>query len=544
MITAIGSKRIRQLAAAVFAVTGLAAAVLLAGCGDKKGKGEQAAADTSATAEVNAAETDAVDTGAKFADSRDGKEYRYVKIGRQVWMAENLSYNAKGSKCYENSPDSCAKYGRLYDWKTAMNGAASSELVPSNVQGVCPAGWHIPSDREWTRFENYLGGAAAAGRKLKSKTGWNYDGSDREDEYGFSALPGGGFNSQGGYFYGADDGANWRTATEFSDDEAFCRCLSYADDFVRRFYNDKNNMYSVRCVKDEVEGPDPAYPSELIGTWIAFWRQQEWELLNSGEYIFSQPYFCGPYCEAEGPGGGRGTWKVVDKLLVTSFKFDMDESEAVNDSTRYRVSDSGNVLELLDKDGNVGGKYVKKEKVKEFEKRGLLDAFVDERDNVKYGMKKIGGQVWMRENLMYEADGSKCYEDDRGKCNEYGRLYNWEAAKKACPAGWHLPSDAEWTALENYAGGRPTAGKALKSAHGWNKDGNGTDEYGFSALPGGIGYGGGGFHEAGKYGSWWSATEHSAGGVGAIDIFHDIESVRRKDGNDKTALLSVRCLLD
>jgi len=206
----------------------------------------------------------AAQTGNTFTDSRDGKVYKKVKIGTQTWMAENLNYNAKGSRCYDYNDSKCAKYGRLYNWSTAMNNAQSSSRNPSRVQGVCPAGWHLPSDAEWETLVKYVGGADKAGKKLKSKTGWgiakyssgdvDYNGSD---EHGFSALPSGGgyYSNKGLEFYGSyDDGtdgnAHWQTSTEFSDDDAWCRCISAVDDWVRRYHSEKKDLTSVRCVQD------------------------------------------------------------------------------------------------------------------------------------------------------------------------------------------------------------------------------------------------------------------------------------------------------
>jgi len=115
----------------------------------------------------------------------------------------------------------------------------------------------------------------------------------------------------------------------------------------------------------------------------------------------------------------------------------------------------------------------------------------------------------MAENLNYEADGSKCYENKTENCDKYDRLYNWETAMKACPKSWHLPSDAEWTKLTDFVGSSSTAGTKLKATSGWNSNGNGTDEFGFAALPGGDGYSGGSFYGVGNYGFWWSASENS-----------------------------------
>jgi uncharacterized protein (TIGR02145 family) len=130
----------------------------------------------------------------------------------------------------------------------------------------------------------------------------------------------------------------------------------------------------------------------------------------------------------------------------------------------------------------------------------------------------IGGQTWLAENLNYQTGNSWCYNDSSSYCNKYGRLYDWETAKRACPSGWHLPTRDEWGALAKAAGGTGdygasgTAGTKLKSRNGWNSNGNGTDDYGFSALPGGHRISSDGFGEvyfdgSADYGTWWTATD-------------------------------------
>jgi len=169
-------------------------------------------------------------------------------------------------------------------------------------------------------------------------------------------------------------------------------------------------------------------------------------------------------------------------------------------------------------------------------------ALVDKRDGKTYRTAVIGNQTWMAENLNNDG-GGKCYDNDPSNCAKYGRLYTWDEAKAACPAGWHLPSDEEWTALVDYAGGEDTAGKKLKSKTGWANNGNGTDEHGFSALPGGSGYAGGNFITVGNYGSWWSATEGHASNAWYRVMYYAIELVHRS--NDvKSYMFSVRCLAD
>ncbi len=175
----------------------------------------------------------------------------------------------------------------------------------------------------------------------------------------------------------------------------------------------------------------------------------------------------------------------------------------------------------------------------------------------------IGGRIWMRHNLNTNVPGSKCYGDLESNCAKYGRLYDWATAmaldascnsvscagqignphRGICPQGWHIPSDAEWTALENAVGGSSTAGTKLKSATGWNSGGNGTDDYGFSALPGGNGYSGGGFNSVGSYGFWWSATENYSSNAWGRYMYYYCSNVNRYDYN-KSYLFSVRCLQD
>ncbi|MDR2591825.1 MAG: hypothetical protein LBC59_03360 [Chitinispirillales bacterium] len=146
-------------------------------------------------------------------------------------------------------------------------------------------------------------------------------------------------------------------------------------------------------------------------------------------------------------------------------------------------------------------------------------SFSDDRDGHRYKAVRIGDQVWMAENLNYQPlDGSGnswCYDNEDSYCNQYGRLYDWETALTVCPTNWHLPTREEWGALAEAAGGTGdygtggTAGKALKSTSGWNNNGNGTDVFGFSALPGGYRDSDGNFKNGGGLGYWWTATQES-----------------------------------
>jgi len=186
-------------------------------------------------------------------DSRDGQGYLTVLIGSQTWMAQNLSYrNVTGSTdtvgvCYNNSSDSCAKYGRLYTWAEVMQGASSSRASPSGVKGVCPAGWHVPSDTEWTTMLHVVDTANTVdGKMLKSTNGWATN--TGTDSYGFRALPGGDFG--GASFSDVGSSGYWWSASERNATSAWRRYMSYGLDFVRGYNYDKTDRYSLRCLKD------------------------------------------------------------------------------------------------------------------------------------------------------------------------------------------------------------------------------------------------------------------------------------------------------
>jgi len=170
-------------------------------------------------------------------------------------------------------------------------------------------------------------------------------------------------------------------------------------------------------------------------------------------------------------------------------------------------------------------------------------SFTDTRDKKTYKTVKIGKQTWMAENLNYKLKDSKCYEDDESNCQKYGRLYYLNMALKACPKGWHLPNKTEWEAMTTYVGGTGTDGKKLKSSSGWNEDGNGTDEFGFSALPGGNGYLVDGFDYVGigYSGRWWSANDGEDNGNYYYSMDYNIESTSLRSTYE-SELFSVRCL--
>jgi len=173
--------------------------------------------------------------------------------------------------------------------------------------------------------------------------------------------------------------------------------------------------------------------------------------------------------------------------------------------------------------------------------------FTDTRDKKNYKTIKIGTQIWLAENLNYAAENSKCYKDSTAYCDKYGRLYDKETAKKACPAGWHLPNTNEWSVLNNTVG-KNKREYALKHNSGWNKnekngrDGNGSNEFGFSALPGGSGYSYDGRFssntEVGEQGSWWSSTPYY------VPICKKSNCLEEVIDKSDSSLRSIRCIKD
>jgi len=179
-----------------------------------------------------------------FTDPRDGKTYKTIKIGEQIWMAENLNYEAEGSRCYNDSTAYCEKYGRLYDWNIAMQ--------------ICPDGWHLPTNGEWDALVAAIGGSSTAARYLKATNGWNDCGKGNsykfqcEDKYNFAALPGGGGNL--GDFSKVGEYGFWWSASGGNEDYsngAYRRDIDYSHESINKFYSSKSKFFfSVRCVRD------------------------------------------------------------------------------------------------------------------------------------------------------------------------------------------------------------------------------------------------------------------------------------------------------
>jgi uncharacterized protein (TIGR02145 family) len=226
-----------------------------------------------------------------MTDSRDGNTYKTVQIGNQIWMAENLKYLPEvigiGMGYYNNpyyyvydyngtdvaeaiETENYQQYGVLYNWYAAMNNQNSSSSNPSEVQGACPSGWHIPSDAEWIELENYLanngynydetigGSSGKIGKSLAATTLWfetSYLGAigtdlSRNNKSGFSALPGGlRLSSNGGDCDYLIIEGHWLSSS-IEGNSVIIRKLFFAYPILSKSSYSKKNGYSVRCVKD------------------------------------------------------------------------------------------------------------------------------------------------------------------------------------------------------------------------------------------------------------------------------------------------------
>ena len=458
-------------------------------------------------------------TANTLKDLRDGKVYKTVKIGSQVWMAENLDYETEKSYCYNDSSKYCDKYGRLYTWATAVGkseeecGLGKECNLPSgNVRGVCPDGWYLPSEADFATLIKVMGGEKDAGTKLKSTSGWNDDDGESgngTDSFGFSALAAGIGNAgvYGGVGYTTSFWGSTECGSEFASETgdgcAYAMYLDYDDVNVNLMsYAAKDLVHSVRCVKGD-SSTAPVRPS-------------------SSSSVTS----------------------------VSSSSAEVQPNSSETESSSSSGDDKMNCSALLEGETDWNWNVPKECRFNPDIDYGTM---TDERDGKVYRTVKIGNQVWMAENLNYYdstnlniKEASWCYgksdNKDSSTCDVTGRLYTWAAAITVCPSDWRLPSDADWDSLFSVVGGR-SGGRNLKSLTGWYGDGGGTDSFGFSAIPGGHKYDGGAFFSVGIYAYFWSSTEREDGKVRGMSLYYSYDDMTPYI-IDKNVAYSVRCVRD
>ena len=557
----------------------------------------------------------------------DGNVYNTVQIGDQCWMRENLRTTKKpdGSNIALNSERYCPNndtnivdvYGYLYTWDAMMNGASSTNANPSGVRGICPAGWHVPSDAEWIQMANYVGSQSEytcggsstnIAKALASATGWTSytstcgvsDNQDLNNATGFSALPAGWY--YGGAYSNFTSTASFWTSTIDLNNLVLRRYLHRSSAKLNPADNiNKSGGCSVRCIMDE-PGSATQAPTVTTGDVSSLAATSatlngsisnpdnvpitaqgfEWKATDGGSYtqVFAT--------------GSTMNYALTSLTPATSYTYRAFVTTGFGTTYGSEVSFTTTSNSVTSGQACPGTPTV-----------------TDHEGNV-YNTVQIGDQCWMRENLRtttspstgtylipvagtgytYTGKQARWYNNDSTTYApmNYGLLYNWNAAvdtfntaygetsvntsssnavyvtftdhrRGICPAGWHLPSDAEWTQLTEYVssqsdyvcgGNTSYIAKALADSVGWKSSSGETctpghkqsanNATGFSAVPAGI-FERSFFTNARSDAIIWSATQYDSDAF-VIRLEYSTSVYWFNNSAYKHLGLSVRCLRD
>ncbi len=519
--------------------------------------------------------------GTDLIDDRDGQIYSTVQIGSQCWMKQSLnvgtmitgtigqSNNGTIEKyCFDNSLSNCGTYGGLYQWNEAMQ-----YVTTEGTQGICPAGWHLPTDNEWKNLEGevdsqypfghpvwdeigWRGSDAGGNLKEAGTEHWNAPNTGATNSSGFTALPGG-----YRYFDDADfddlgsDGIFW-SSSQTETLYVWIRQLGNDDANVNRDRYFKENGFSVRCLKDCQPQPsqaDAGSDQAIYGTSTTL--------------------------AGNTPASGSGLWQIISGTGGT-----------VTDPTNPASGFQGLVCTTYTLSWTVSTECGSTSDIVGISLAPDVsftcgDMLQDCRDGQSYETVQIGDQCWMAENLNigtmifsttggYEQTNNGiiekfCYNNTSTFCDTYGGLYEWpeamgyetnEGAYGICPIGWHLPTDYEVKVLEGtvdsqYGVGAPEwdkyglrgfdAGGNLKEAgttH-WSPPNTGaTNSSGFTALPGGLNfYADGSFFSLGEDAIFWTSSQGDPYLAWIRGLYHTSVQVDRSQYYMHNGF-SVRCL--
>jgi len=264
------------------------------------------------TVNISFADTSALTCGGILTDPRDGQQYPTVQIGTQCWMAKNLNVgtmvngnlnqtnNSTIEKyCYNNDVNNCNTYGGLYQWDEAMG-----YTTTAGTQGICPTGWHLPTDAEWCTLTTFLDptvncntwgySGTDAGGKMKETgtTHWDSPNTGATNSSGFTAL-GAGYRNGNGNFNGLRYYAYFWSSSEFSSSNGIYRTLGYGLASVLRSYSYKSYGFSVRCLRDSVPPCTPQPDQANAGP-------DSLEIVGDSVQLY-----------ANAPSVGSGQWSVV-----------------------------------------------------------------------------------------------------------------------------------------------------------------------------------------------------------------------------------------
>jgi uncharacterized protein (TIGR02145 family) len=486
---------------------------------------------------------------------QEGNAYKTILIGDKNWFAENLktskyrngdvissglsntewSSTSVGAYSYYNDDESLnCPYGKLYNW-----------YAVNDSRGLCPTGWHVPTNEEWVELRNTLGGDVLnVGGKLKS-TGsvfWNSPNVGANNESGFSSMPGGARQNNGIYDW-LGYSSNYWTSTLNGATAYFRNNVAINDDIYESFVEgDLHGGISVRCIQDS-----PI--TNIQGC--------------------TNPQACNYNASANVDNGS---------CLIQGNACNDDNANTTNDVINgncvcagTQTSGSGTGAQLLP-----GNATCATQNISVTSCGGQTSLTYDGRT---YDLVEIGGQCWFADNLATDqyrngdliptgldnatwqsttAGAYAIYNNDPANDATYGKLYNWYTtvdSRGLCPTGWHVPTDCEWMYLEGSLGmsvseqeingWRANVGGSMKATTGWNSPNTGaTNSSGFTAIAGGYRFGNWpSYSNLGIVGYWWSNTEFASNSAWGRLIFYNNSVVNRFE-NVKKDGFSVRCVRD
>jgi uncharacterized protein (TIGR02145 family) len=449
--------------------------------------------------------------------------YKSGKIGSQIWIMENLKSSLlNDNTAIPNITDNTA-------WSNTVNPGYcwyTNELANKNIYGalynwnavnsnkLCPIGWHVPSEADWNTLVSNLGGNEIAGATLKEAgyLHWTNPNTSATNSSGFTSLPGGDRNSDGTFANMGNSSSYW-SSTEYNSLNSWNFNLSYLNDDVLQLFQNKALGKSVRCIKSQsptvttLSIEDITITSAKSGGNVSF---DGGDLVTARGICWStNPNPTVSLSSKTNDGSGSGSFISSITGLIAGTRYFVRAYATNNCGTSY-----GQELSLITKNTN---------------------AIVDGDGNY-YPVIQIGTQSWITENLK-----TKSYNDHTlipnvidnttwnnltspGYCwynndevtykNVYGALYNWYAVNsgKLCPAGWHVPSNADFMTLLNFLGDPATAGGKLKETgyvHWESPNIGATNSSGFTALPGGQrNEYFGGFGVIRILGTWWLSSSY------------------------------------
>jgi len=498
-----------------------------------------------------------------FTDPRDGRVYNTVQIGTQCWMKDNLNIGTRinGSQeqtnnniiekyCYGDGESTCNVYGGLYLWNEIMQ-----YVTTEGTQGICPAGWHIPTDAEFTTLTSFLGGISVAGGKMKETgtTHWTSPNTGATNISGFTALAGGDRDHNGTFYTFGDFGIYW-SSTEISSSNAWDRHLYYFTDFLDRFNSLKSMGYSVRCLWDAGSSTStPTVTTSAVTNITHTTATSGGNVTSDGGTTVTARGICWSLTPnptitdshtTDGTGTGNFTSAITGLIANTTYYVRAFATNSIG--TGY-----GNELNfktpLISCPGTTTVSY----------------------GGITYNTVQLGSQCWLKENLNIgtRINGSQnqtnngflekyCYDDIETNCDVFGGLYQWnemmqyvttEGTQGICPTGWHLPSDGEWTTLTSFLGGNPgqDGGKMKETGytHWYSPNTGATNASYFTALGGGycltVAF-------VNQYSNaeFWSSSEYSSSNAWYRYLHYNSDGMMRDNSYSKTGGFSVRCLKD